>query len=288
VGSTVSGTGIPAGTTVTAKTSTTITISNATTAAVTSVTLGGALTLADNPTLYAMRVGQNIIPTSSNNTITFSSGAGNIGGGILFNATSTISPVQTAAATVTPVTLTSTLAFGANEALIYSASGVTGTINSQITGSNGLTKFGTGQVNLSGSNSFTGAITLNQGTLALLNPISNNGTSVNSVSNGQNIIINGGTLVIDSLISNNARTDSNIASASRVTGNIGSNVTVNADATITNNNSGVMQRINNLTIADLGANSPIYLNFLQNGITVTGTTDRPATSSQSRPSCEPT
>ncbi|MCX6839395.1 MAG: autotransporter-associated beta strand repeat-containing protein, partial [Verrucomicrobia bacterium] len=33
-----------------------------------------------------------------------------------------------------------------------------------------------------------------------------------------------------------------------------------------------MQRINNLTIADLGANSPIYLDLVQNGLTVTGTT----------------
>ncbi len=66
--------------------------------------------------------------------------------------------------------------------------------------------------------------------------------------------------------------DANIASGSVITGNIGSNVTINGDATITNNNSAIMQRINNLTFADLGANSPIVLNFSQNGITVGGTT----------------
>ena len=166
-----------------------------------------------------------------------------------------------------------TLDFGSNEAVVY-VGVATSTINAQLIGSGGLTKFGPNQLTLSGSNGgLTGGnITLNEGTLFLQNPVSNSGTGIGSVTGSRPIVLNGGTLVIDSLLSNNAGRDSNIVSGSRITGNIGSNVTVNADATITNNNQGIMQRINNLTIADLGANSPIFLNFSQQGITVAGTT----------------
>jgi autotransporter-associated beta strand protein len=85
-----------------------------------------------------------------------------------------------------------TLNFGANEALIYNAV-ATGTINAQITGSAGLTKFGAAQLNLSGSNGgLTGTITLNQGNLVLFNPVSNNGTAIASVTNSQEVVVNGG------------------------------------------------------------------------------------------------
>ncbi|OYW21818.1 MAG: hypothetical protein B7Z52_00370, partial [Burkholderiales bacterium 12-64-5] len=234
-----------------------------------------AATLAANATLYALRSNQNISPTASFNTITFNSGAGNIGGGLLLTG-GIINPVQAASTTVTPVTRAMTLAFGGNEALIYA--GATSVINAQITGSNGLTKFGASQLTISSSNGgLTGPISVNQGTLFLQNPVSNSGSAIASATNSQNIYLNGAAgqgsvLTIDSLISNDAGTDSNIASGVRVTGNIGSNVFVNADAVINNNNQGIMQRINNLTIADLGADSPIYLTFSQNGITVTGTT----------------
>jgi hypothetical protein len=145
----------------------------------------GTQTLNANTTIYALRTAQNIAPTASFNSLTLGSGGLIMTGG-------TINPVQTAAATVSPVTLQMTLNFGANEALIYNAV-ATGTINAQITGSAGLTKFGAAQLNLSGSNSgLTGTITLNQGNLVLFNPVSNNGTAIASVTNSQEVVVNGG------------------------------------------------------------------------------------------------
>jgi autotransporter-associated beta strand protein len=250
-------------------------------AAGTTLDVRAAATLSANSTLYALRSGSNISPTATFNTITFDSGAGNIGGGLLLTG-GTISPLQTASATVTPVTLPMTLAFGANEAVIYNGV-ATAQINAQITGTGGLTKFGPNQLTLTSSNPglTAGNITVNEGTLFLQNPVSNSGAAIASatgpVGNYRDLILNGAAgvgsvLVIDSFLSNNAGRDSNIASGVRLTGNIGSNVFVNADSRITTNNQAFMQRINNLTIADLGANSPIYLDLVQNGLTVTGTT----------------
>ncbi|WP_397384725.1 autotransporter-associated beta strand repeat-containing protein, partial [Prosthecobacter sp.] len=234
------------------------------------IDIAAAETLGTNINTYAARISGNLTPTATFNTITFAGGNAAFGG-LLFTGTPTISTVNAATATTRAETLAMTLAFGAREAMIYTGGNTI--INAQITGSGGLTKFGASQLLISSSNSgLTGNITINQGNLLLQNPVSNSGVAIASTSNSQNIIINAGSLIIDSLLSNNARRDSNLPSGVRLTGNLGSNVFVNGDASITSNNQGFMQRINNLTIADLGANSPIYLNFVQNGITVTGTT----------------
>lgn len=75
------------------------------------------------------------------------------------------------------------LSFGSSEALITTNSGVTATISAEIAGSGGLTKSGSGDLNLSGVNpNLTGAVNINAGILRLDAP----GTSLGSTS-GVNI-----------------------------------------------------------------------------------------------------
>ncbi|MCX6839396.1 MAG: autotransporter-associated beta strand repeat-containing protein [Verrucomicrobia bacterium] len=171
------------------------------------IDIAAAETLGVNINTYAARISGNVSPTAAFNTITFA-GGDTAFGGLLFTGTPTISPVQTAAATVTPVTLPMTLAYGAREATIYT--GGNAIINAQITGTGGLTKFGGSNLTITSSNpGLTGNITVNQGTLILQNPVSNSGTAIASATNSQNIILNGHTgvgsiLVIDSFLSNNS------------------------------------------------------------------------------------
>ncbi|MBL9089899.1 MAG: autotransporter-associated beta strand repeat-containing protein, partial [Planctomycetaceae bacterium] len=302
VGMPITGTGIPAGTTITSiNSATNITISAQGTATNTGLTLtanGTGVTLGSNPTLYAMRLGQNLNPSGSNNTINFSSGTAVAAGGILFNNTTGTATISTQ--TANSVTNPMTLAFGANEAIIYVASGGTGTINAQITGSGGLTKFGAGSLILNGSNSLTGGIVVhNGGLLQLNNPVAADGTTISNAIGNRDIVLNGNgagtgtgqagttTLTLDFLLASSTagsiagNRDSLMASGSRITGFLNNTIYVNGDSVINNAGSAVYQRINNLTFATLtevgaaggsNARSLVQANFNQAGIRVSGTT----------------
>jgi len=302
VGMPITGTGIPAGTTITAiNSATNITISAAATATNANLTFtanGTGVTLGANPTLYAMRLGQNLNPSGSNNTITFSSGTSVAAGGILFNNTTGTATISTQ--TASSVTNPMTLAFAANEAIIYVASGGTGTINAQITGTGGLTKFGAGSLVLNGSNALTGGLVVhNGGLLQLNNPVAADGTTINNAIGNRDIVLNGNgagtgtgqagttTLTIDHLLSSSTvgsiagNRDSIMASGSRITGFLNNTIFVNGDSVINNAGSAVYQRINNLTFATLtevgaaggsDARSLVQVNFSQAGIRVSGTT----------------
>ena len=75
---------------------------------------------------------------------------------------------------------------------LYVASGKTGTINSVISGSNGIKKYGTGQLTLAGSNTFTGASTLTSGKTVLLSASALGATSeATTVNSGAVLILQG-------------------------------------------------------------------------------------------------
>jgi autotransporter-associated beta strand protein len=96
--------------------------------------------------------------------------------------------------TVTNSTITLT---GANAAsnTITAAASIGTTISSQLAGANGMTKAGTGTVTLSGTNSYTGATIVNQGTLELAFSGDNN-AGVGTIAVGSDITVNaGGTLL---------------------------------------------------------------------------------------------
>ena len=105
-----------------------------------------AQTLMASQSLYALRVGASLTGAAGGSTISFAGGHAGLGG-LLINAAAAIGAQQTNSTTL-PVTL----AFGSKEANLFVASGITGTINAQITGSAGLVKFGNGTAVLSGSN----------------------------------------------------------------------------------------------------------------------------------------
>ena len=239
-----------------------------------------ALNLADNPTLYAIRISQNISPTLTANTITFNSGTGSaIGGGMLFNGASTINPAPTPAAGTFSAGITNpmTLAFGANEADIYTSAAAT--INAQITGTGGLTKFGASSLLLAGSNTLTGDVVVNEGTLQLNIPVSATGTPISDPVNGQNIILNGNgaaggvaTLTLTALVAPTSNRDSILATGSTVSDMLGSTVYVRGDSTIQtlNPTTPIQEGIFGLNVADLGARSPITVSFPSSEITVGG------------------
>src|SRR5207248_2772273 len=126
------------------------------------------------------------------------------------------------------------------------------TINAQIAAS-ALTRWGQNTVTLTADNpNLTGPITVNSGSLVAQNTLSGVGSAVAGVFNGQNIILGGA------------------AATNGVQLRLGGTVFVNGDSTLDNNNNAFLQRINNLTFADLGPRSPIV--FTNNGIYVAGTT----------------
>ncbi|MDB6120936.1 MAG: uncharacterized protein JWO08_4717, partial [Verrucomicrobiaceae bacterium] len=221
-------------------------------------------------TAYAMRIATanaTVSNGATTSTLTLTSG------GLIFNAAGiVIDPVITNA----PLPQM-TLAFG-TEAFIYTGAAATNAvINATITtGANGLTKFGSGLLQIQSVNpGLAGPVTLNAGTLTLVNTLGANGVSLNGTANNQNITLNGGTLNIDGLLGNAANSASNsLASNVRATTNLGSNITFAGDATLNNNSQAVFQRINNLTIADIsGSNARSAVTATINtGIYVAGTT----------------
>ncbi|MGC3968281.1 MAG: hypothetical protein QM775_13190 [Pirellulales bacterium] len=145
-----------------------------------------------------------------------------------------------------------------------------------------MTKFGSGQVTVNsvGNAGFTGQVTVNQGTLVLRSGIFG-GAAVGAL-NGQDVYLTGNnsTLILDGGVANNLGTYSLLAFDSRATTNLGANVFVTGDSTLTSFNTGgtatsVRQIINNLTFANsgpaLGAQSTITLTLGSN-IEVLGTT----------------
>jgi autotransporter-associated beta strand protein len=249
------------------------------------IDITGAQTVNTGSTVnwYAARIAGSItFNTGAASVINFAGGDARYGG-LLFSATSVVS----GAATANLPNNQSTLAFNAKEAVIYTANGVTATINSQITQSaGGLTKFGQGVLVLAGSNTLSGTVVVNGGTLQLNNPYSGTGSLINDAVNGQTIVLNGNgvgtgagqagttTLVIDNLLANNAGNRDSIFATSvlRVTRTMASAIHVRGDSTITNNNQTVVQKITSLTVADLGVRSPVTTNFSTGGITVAGAT----------------
>ncbi len=151
------------------------------------------LTLADNPILYALKVGAGSAGTTintsgTNNTITLRSG------GLIVSGDSTPGRFSTAASTAT-LNPNFTFNDGTNtiEALINVRNGYTGVMNGTITGS-GLTKFGAGVLTLTANNgsTLTGTVSVNQGTLQLLGPTTTGATHSPAGSGG--FVMNGGQL----------------------------------------------------------------------------------------------
>ncbi|MGV3660650.1 MAG: autotransporter-associated beta strand repeat-containing protein [Prosthecobacter sp.] len=231
-----------------------------------------AKTLADNPSLYAMRTNQNLSPTASNKTVTLTSGGLIMTGGII-NPTSALP-----AGAVSEMTLNFGVA-GAGEAFIY-VGAATSTIQAQIVAAQGLTKFGPNQLSIHSINPGIGdAVVVNEGTLFARVPVAGGGSggAVGTVFNGQDIILNGGGLALATVLANAAGTASEIASNVVVSGTLGSSVFVRGDASLSSNGQVPYVKINNLTIANDGnapamdGNGVISL-ALQSGIWVGGTT----------------
>ncbi|HHT09191.1 MAG TPA: hypothetical protein GX009_02575, partial [Candidatus Atribacteria bacterium] len=88
-----------------------------------------------------------------------------------------------------------TLNFSTKSGVLVEA-GKTATINSVITGSPGLSKYGEGNLVLGGSNTFSGPLTINAGTVSTIY-LNNGGSSSNigsSSNSASNLVFNGGTL----------------------------------------------------------------------------------------------
>jgi len=88
-----------------------------------------------------------------------------------------------------------TLNFGTKSGIFVEA-GKAAIISATITGTPGLSKYGTGTLILGGSNTFTGPVTINAGVISI-NTLNNGGSSSNigaSSSSASNLVFNGGTL----------------------------------------------------------------------------------------------
>ncbi len=229
-----------------------------------------AKTLADNPTLHALRFNQNLSPTASNNTLTITSG------GFINTGTPTINPTgAVTAGVVSPMTINFGTG-GAGEAIVFNAGNMI--MQAQMNAASGLTKFGGSQFELRSINpGLGGVVTVNQGTLLARVPWSGSGSAVGTVFNGRDVILNGGTLQLDSMSANDTGTASEIASPVRSTARLGSNIFVRADATLGNNGQANYVRVGNVTFengggaAAMNGNGVIAL-ALQSGVWVEGTT----------------
>lgn len=231
-----------------------------------------AKTLAANTSLYALRSNQNISPTASFNTLTINSGGWIMNGGTI-NPTGAVT-----AGVVSPMTINFG-AGGAGEAILFVPN--TTTIQAQMVAAQGLTKFGSGQLNINSINpGIDGPVTINAGTVVARVPFSGSGTPLASGGGpfgGQDVILNGGTLQLDPLMANLLGTATEIASTPRATAFFNSNIFVRGDAGLNSNAQANYVRIQNLTFENAGGavamdgNGVISLS-LQSGIWVDGTT----------------
>lgn len=226
-----------------------------------------AKTLADDPTVYALRSNQNISPSGANDTLTMTSGGLILLGG-------TINPLVSGS--VPTMSLNFGLG-GAGEALIYNSAATTN-VYAQINAAGGLTKFGPNQLNLLSINpGIGGDVVINEGTLFARLPFSGSGTPVGQVFNSQDVILNAGALVLEPFIANAAGTASEIASSVRAQALFDSDIYVRGSATLGNNGQGQYARIADLTVANsagsatMNSNGVIHL-VLQSGLWVRGTT----------------
>jgi hypothetical protein len=146
------------------------------------------LTLAANGSAYGIRLGADLLTNQA--TVGY-------GGVIVAGAAGTRA-------------ISTRLAFGSSESLIYTNTGVTGSLNFStagaggITGTNGLTKSGPGTLtfNLPASSTFTtapalsGTITINEGTLSVITASGLTGAGQIGFDPTSNIVMNGGTLLL--------------------------------------------------------------------------------------------
>ncbi len=149
------------------------------------------VTSGSNVRLAAVQTG--ITTTSINSLIIANSGTSTIAddniltvasGAVLFNAGGT---TANAPSTLGPAGTTGKLNFGSAEGVVTVNSGVFGRISAAIEGSGGLIKAGTGNLTLSGTNTYTGGTVVNGGTLRF-------GADANLGNAGDTITINGNTV----------------------------------------------------------------------------------------------
>lgn len=226
-----------------------------------------AKTFSANLTAYALRTSQNINPTADGLSLTLGSGGLIMTAGTI-NATSN--------GIVRPMALNFGSG-GSGEAIIYNSG--TAIIQSQINAAQGLTKFGTGQLQIHSINPGIGApVVLHEGTTYIRVPYSMSGSPVGQVLNSQDIVVNGGTLNLQSYNSNAAGTAteiaSNVASSQAL---LDSDIFIQGDAILRNNATTQYVRISDLTIGNsvgsvaMTGNSSITLE-LRSGIWVRGST----------------
>ena len=199
------------------------------------MTAAYSITAGYNPSVYALRTNNNITSDVAGNDITVASG------GMIVNGNITINPVLAVNATFTSLTGSPGMrmyfgASGSSQAVIYT-SGITGILNARVYAL-GLLKFGDGTLTLQGSNTITGPIVVNNGTLRLINPLSSTGTAINSVSNGQDIYMQGATLTAGSYVSAPTGFDAIQVSGVQVTSVIAGNIYLTGDSGIYARDSG--------------------------------------------------
>jgi len=190
------------------------------------IATGTDTTLAASGTITTLRFNQN-----QARTVTLSSTASLSTGGILVTPS-----VATAGSLITGGTLTASnnsnqdLVVFQNSPQPFTIASVIGNIN----GANGLTKSGTGNLILTGNNTYTGATNVNEGTLTLT------GTRTGTTAAGT-INVNGGTLAVTGGLLNTAGNTINIGASSSSVGSFnisGGTVFTTANVTLGNAQSG--------------------------------------------------
>ncbi len=189
---------------------------------------GAAQTLtAASTAVRALRVNHSISQGAGASILDIG-GASDTEGGVIGTVNATIGANGTNA---------TTLEFGAREAVFFVNNATTLTVGSttSISGGAGLTKFGAGNLTLTGTNSYTGVTTVNAGTLQLSNSKLSGDVSLNP----------GATLALRSDVANGSLIDGRVTVTSSPTGS--STIDVNRlGATTTDQRLGVQ----NLTLAD--------------------------------------
>jgi autotransporter-associated beta strand protein len=153
-----------------------------TTAAGTTVTSGAALQIQGDITVGAEALTLDGTGISSDGALRNISGNNTWGGTITINSTTEIS---SDAGVLTLDVSSGNSITGSNDNLVFDGSGDISVVHAIATGTGTLTKSGVGTLTLAGANTYTGATTINAGTLEF--------GIANALSNGP-VILNGGTL----------------------------------------------------------------------------------------------